>query len=302
MTTMLRSRRQFVTYSAAAGAALTLRQPWSAFGAETARPPLFHISLAQWSLHRALQNGMDNLDFAPFTKKEFGIDAVEYVNQFFKDKANDTNYLREMKQRADDAGVRSLLIMCDGEGDLGDPDESQRSKAIENHFRWIEAAKFLGGHAIRVNAKSSGSYGDQQRLAADGLSRLAEFAAQHGLDVIVENHGGLSSNGKWLSGVMERVNMRNCGTLPDFGNFSEYDRYQGVQDLMPYAAAVSAKSHEFNDAGDEVRTNYYRMMQIVLKAGYHGYVGIEYEGDKHSEVEGIHLTKRLLERIRNAFS
>ena len=260
---------------------------------------LFKISLAQWSLHKALfSKKLDNLDFAKTAKNDYGIDAIEYVNAFFKSKAKDEKYLAELKKRADDLGVKTLLIMIDGEGALGNPNDDARTKAIENHYRWIEAAKALGCHAIRVNAQSKGTFEEQQKLAADGLRRLSEFGAKHEISVIVENHGGLSSNGEWLAGVMKKVDLKNCGTLPDFGNFHRYDRYKGVTELMPYAKAVSAKSHNFDADGNETRTDYKRMMKIVVDAGYHGYVGVEYEGRKLSEPAGIRATKKLLERVR----
>lgn len=264
----------------------------------------FKISLAEWSLHKALfAKKLDNLDFAAYSKEKCGIDAIEYVNQFFKDKATDNRYLDELNKRAGDAGVTQVLIMVDGEGMIGDPDEKKRTQAVENHHKWVEAAKYLGCHSIRVNAASRGSFEEQQKLAADGLARLAAFAGIHGINVIVENHGGLSSNGAWLAGVLKMVDASNCGSLPDFGNFrvsplEMYDRYKGVAELMPYAKAVSAKSHDFNEAGDEIHTDYFKMMKIVLDAGYHGYVGIEYEGSKIGELEGILATKKLLERVR----
>ncbi len=266
--------------------------------------PWFKISLAQWSLHRTLSsNKLDNLDFAKSARDDFGIGAIEYVNSFFKSKAQDKKYLGEMKKRAADHGVKSLLIMVDGEGRLGDPDASARAKAIDNHIRWLDAAKFLGCHAIRVNAASAGEYEEQLALAADGLRRLAEKGAERGLNVIVENHGGLSSNGAWLAAVMKRVAHKRCGTLPDFGNFrvskeQMYDRYKGVTELMPYAKAVSAKSHDFDAEGNEVHTDYVKMLRIVKKADYRGFIGIEYEGGKLSEAEGIRATKKLLERVR----
>ncbi len=266
--------------------------------------PLFKISLAEWSLHRTLfANKLDNLDFAKTAKQEFGIDAIEYVNQFFADKAEVKKYLAELKQRAEDLGVKTLLIMIDREGNLGDPNDEKRKTAVENHYKWVEAAKFLGCHSIRVNAASSGSYEDQVTLAADGLRRLSEFAKPYGLNVLVENHGGLSSNGKWLAEVITKVGLDHCGTLPDFGNFDlgggkSYDRYLGVEELMPFAKAVSAKSGDFDDAGNDTQTDYTKMMKIVLDAGYHGYVGIEYGGGKLDEFEGVRATKRLLERVR----
>ena len=262
---------------------------------------MFKISLAQWSLHKRLygreEPKLDNLDFAA-TARKYDIDAVEYVNQFFKDKARDESYLAEMKKRAADNGVKSILIMCDGEGNLGDPDSAKRKEAVENHYKWLEAAKYLGCHSIRVNAASSGTYDEQMKLAADGLRKLSEHATQYKLNVIVENHGGLSSNGHWLSSVMKDVNLANCGTLPDFGNFYDYDRYQGVKDLMPWAKGVSAKSYDFDEEGNETKIDFERMIKIVIDAGYNGYIDIEYEGSKLNEEEGILATKRLLEKVR----
>ena len=267
---------------------------------------LFKISLAEWSLHRALQSGrIDHLDFCKISKDEFGIMAVEYVNSFFFDKAKDILYLREMKNRAEDLGVKSLLIMCDNLGMLGDPEKNARISAVENHYKWVEAAKFLGCHSIRVNASSDGSYSEQISLAADGLRRLAEFGETFDINIIVENHGGFSSSGEWLALVMMEVNHPRIGTLPDFGNFKIkdedwYDRYKGVKELMPYATAVSAKSHDFDALGNEINTDYYKMMKIVTESGYSGYVGIEYEGNILDEVTGIHATKTLLEKVRDS--
>jgi sugar phosphate isomerase/epimerase len=271
--------------------------------------PLFRISLAEWSFHRALfSSAMSHLDFITRARKDYGLDAVEYVNQFFKDKARDAGYLREMNSRAEGEGVRSLLIMCDGEGDLGDPSASERARAVENHRKWVEAAKTLGCHSVRVNARSNPDlpYEEQEKLAADGLRSLCELADPHGIGVLVENHGGLSSNGAWLSAVMKRVSHPRIGTLPDFGNFrlretpeEWYDRYQGVRELMPFARAVSAKSHDFDENGEETGTDYNKMMRIVLDAGYRGYVGIEYEGERLPEAQGVEKTKALLSRVRD---
>lgn len=302
------SRRQFLQTSALTAAALSV----PGFAAAESKSSIFRISLAQWSLHRALKGGkLDNLDFARETKKEFGIEAVEYVNQFFKDKAQDVPYLTEMKKRAKGEGVESLLIMIDGEGRLGDPDDAKRKQAVENHYKWIDAAQFLGCHAIRVNAASSGTYQEQVKLAADGLRRVTEWGAAHNVSVIVENHGGLSSNGAWLAEVIKTVDHDHCGTLPDFGNFGIdrkkgdwYDRYTGVKELMPFAKAVSAKTYDFDDKRPFVtidsrwdkETDFLKMMKIVLDAGYKGWVGIEYEGQKLDEHTGIRKSKELLER------
>ncbi len=303
------TRRQVLAAGAAIGAA-AMTSPANALTTLGRGEPKFRISLAQWSLHKLIYAGeIDNLDFADEAKK-MGFKAIEYVNGFFKDKAADEDYLSEMNARARDNGLKQLLIMCDGEGNIGDPDDAKRTEAVENHRKWLDVAMVFGCHSIRVNAASAGSFEEQQKLAADGLHRLCTVAEDYELNVIVENHGGLSSNGKWLSGVMKMVDHPLCGTLPDFGNFcfdwskaddpdAWYDRYLGVEEMMPYAKAVSAKSHEFNDEGEEVRTDYHRMMKIVLDAGYKGFVGVEYEGEKHPPREGIMLTKKLLEMIAN---
>jgi len=295
-------RREFLQTAAGFAAGVSL----SSFALEslladndTKGSPLYKISLAEYSLHVMLAKGeLEPLDFADYTRENFDIEAVEYWNGPFADKGGDQEYIGRMKKRAQDAGVKNLLIMIDNEGHLGDPDETRRIQAVENHHKWVEAAKELGCHSIRVNAHSSGSYDEQQTRAADGLRRLSEFAAGHGINVIVENHGGLSSNGKWLSGVMDMVGLANCGTLPDFGNFDKYDRYEGVRELMPYAKAVSAKSHDFDEDGNETQTDYLKMMKIVVDAGYRGYVGIEYEGNELSEPDGVRATQKLLQRVR----
>lgn len=307
---MKTSRRVFLRHAVrTASLALVAGAEWRRLRAAERKLP-FMISLAEWSLHRTLFAGkLDHLDFPRVARQDYGLEAIELVNQFFKDKARDQAYLGEFKKRADGLGVKILLIMVDGEGALGQPDAAQRKQAVENHYKWVEAARFFNCHSIRVNAETEGvgTPEEQAERAADGLRQLALFAAKHGLNVLVENHGGLSSNGAWLAGVIKKVNLPNCGTLPDFGNFriregEEYDRYRGVAELMPFAKAVSAKSHDFDAEGNEIHTDYRRMMKIVLDAGYRGYVGIEYEGTRLSEPEGIRATKALLERIQKETS
>lgn len=270
----------------------------------------FKISLAEWSLHRTLQSGkMTNLDFPVVSKRDFGITNVEYVNQFFMDKAKDKTYLSELKKTCDDNGVTSVLIMCDGEGFMGDADAKLRQQAVENHYKWVEAAKFLGCHSIRVNAYGKGTAEEVADRAAESLSKLTEFGDAHEIGIIVENHGSFSSNGKWLSDVMKAVDKKGCGTLPDFGNFcirwkgddygecaEYYDRYLGVEEMMPFAKGVSAKTYDFDDQGNCVETDYRKMLKIVKKAGYKSYIGIEYEG-KIDEYEGIRKTLALLKKV-----
>ncbi len=324
------SRRQFINKTgltlAGAGAAMALSG--CSTQEVTNMTPKFKVSLAEWSIHRHLfgpnrtnfendtikrrayredldryLNGdLTNLDFAQTARREFDLDAVEYVNVFFFNQARDEKYLTEMKTRADGEGVKSLLIMCDAEGALGDPDPEERTMSIERHHKWVEAAAYLGCHSIRVNAQSTGTWDEQRELAAEGLVRLAEFADPFNINVIVENHGGISSNGKWLASVMETANHPRVGTLPDFGNFTisdteVYDKYMGVEELMPYAKAVSVKSFNFDESGNEPDIDFDRLLKIVVDAGYSGYLGIEYEGDGLSEFEGIRKTIALLNRV-----
>ncbi len=306
MNTRNENRREFLKKVSAL--ALGLGTLHAGATAAFARGDIFEISLAQWSLNPLLFSGkMDNLDFARDAKKN-GIYAVEYVNQFFKDKAEDKAYISEMKNRADGEGVKSVLIMCDGEGKLGAPDKKERLEAVDNHKKWVTAAKKLGCHMIRVNGFSMGTWGEkgdfdeEMKLVADGLRRLCEFADDYEISVTIENHGGNSSNGKWLSGVMKLADHPRAGTLPDFGNFQiikgeSYDSYRGVEELMPYAKGVSVKPRVWDDDTNVSDLDYERMMRIVLDAGYRGYCGIEH-GPRGAEWEGILEVKKNLEAVR----
>jgi len=315
------TRRDLLRVAAAAGSGLALSGAAAASGAPSPAPAAsvapgqdewFRISLAQWSFHRALrrpadEGGFTNLDFPAVAKERCGIDAIEYVNAFFRTRdgggketarGTDFGYLEDLRGACDDAGVESLLIMVDGEGQLADPDDARRRDAVENHFKWVAAAAYLGCHSIRVNAGGKGPRDAQAERAADSLRRIARVSKDYDVSVIVENHGGLSSDGAWLADVMRRADDGFVGTLPDFGNFYDYDRYQGVADLMPFAKAVSAKSYAFGPDGGETKIDYARMLKIVKDAGYGGHVGIEYEGGDADEAAGIAATKALLERVR----
>ena len=299
------SRRQFVRQATTVAAGLSLAPELFASGG--AKKGL-EISLAQWSFHKALfAKKFDNLDFPAKAKKDFGIGAVEYVNQFFKDKAKDSAYLKDLLSRAKDNGVKNHLIMIDGEGGLGELDKKVRMQAVENHYKWVDAAKALECATIRVNAHGVGDAAEVHKAAVEGLSSLGEYARKVGINVIVENHGGHSSHGGWISGVMKDIGKKNIGTLPDFGNFclkrgegysclEEYDRYQGTKEMMPFAKGVSAKAYNFDEQGNCIETDYVKMMQILKAAGFEGYVGIEYEGDGLTEEEGIKKTRDLLLR------
>ncbi len=308
------SRREFLKTSAGASAALGAAALGMPEAAQAQAAPLYKISLAQWSINQSLRNGkMQHLDFAKIAKS-CGIDAIEYVNQFFptyrEKRVMHEAHLKELNQRATDEGVTQVLIMCDGEGALGDPDEKARIAAVENHYRWVEAVKFLGGHSIRVNANSSGTDEEQSKLVADGKHRLCTFADKHGINVIIENHGGNSSNAKWLMQTLKLTNHPRAGTLPDFGNFSlggggraggparSYDSYVGVAEMMPLAKGVSVKPRVWDFNGNQSEIDLARMMRIVVDAGYRGYCGIEY-GPSGRELEGIIDLRKQLEAVRD---
>ncbi|MDO5972338.1 sugar phosphate isomerase/epimerase family protein [Flavivirga aquimarina] len=279
----------------------------------TDAPLFFKMSLAQWSLHRTLYDKkMDHLDFAA-KSRSFGFEGVEYVSGFFKDKAKDMTYLKEMKLRANIEGQQNVLIMIDGEGGLAHFDNEKRLKAIENHYKWVEAAHFLGCHAIRVNLAGGVNKGEAAKASVDSLEQLSEFAKDSNINILVENHGGFSSNGKWMAEVFSQIKNKNCGTLPDFGNFcierskengcvEEYDKYQGMKELLPYAKAVSAKSRNFNEKGEDESIDYYKIMKMVKQSGYKGFIGVEYEGKIMSEDKGIELTRDLLIRVGKQLS
>jgi sugar phosphate isomerase/epimerase len=337
---MTQSRREFLNQLglAAAGMSLSTAFPSPTVASSTAKKFSFDISLAEFSFAGELMSGkMTNMDFPARAKNDFGINVLEYVSMFFNNKHTDQAYLKELKQRCDDLGLKNNLIMVDG-ANIADLDATKRQQAVEAHYAWVDAAKFLGCSSIRVNfgdtSKAiSGAADDPAdeaaKTAADGYHKLLEYAAKSSMNVIVENHFGNSTDIDWLVGILKQVNMPNAGLLPDFGNFcrqrskpetndikgimgtkciQEYDRYEGVKKMMPYAKGISAKTHKFDANGNETETDFRRMFKIIKDAGFKGYVGIEYEGGIMSmynptggylpSTEGIKATKTLLERVR----
>jgi sugar phosphate isomerase/epimerase len=281
-------------------------------------PPGIQYSLAEWSLHRTIRAGkLDHLDF-PARAKDFGISVVEYVNGLFggtkmtfQEAAKNSAYLHELLKRSRDAGVFNHLLMIDEEGPLALPKDKQRLRAIENHRKWFEAAQLLGCRTVRVNLHGKGTPEDKKTASIDSLGRLGEMGKTMDLNVVVENHGSESSKGFWMADVMRQVNRPNVGTLPDFGNFcishpwgttqekckNEYDRYKGVEELLPFAkGAVSAKSYDFDANGEQPLIDYRRLLDIVKASGFKGYIGIEFEGFNQPEEEGIRKTKVLLDK------
>ncbi len=283
---------------------------------EINRKLFFKLSLAQWSLNKGIHSGeFDPYDFAK-TAKELGFSGLEYVNALYSDVMDSRNkqlaikkFIKKSNDAAKRNNIQNLLIMIDSEGDLAAASVRKRNTAIENHKKWIDAASQMGCHSVRVNLYGVEQKSKWMEYSSYSLLRLSEFSKDFNINVIVENHGSLSSNAELLMQVINNVNLKNCGTLPDFGNFcikrvegdlyesecvKEYDRYRGIKEMMPKAFAVSAKSNSFNNKGDEVYTDYLKMLKIVKESGYDGYIGVEYEGTGLSEIEGILATKNLL--------
>ncbi|MDX9726339.1 MAG: TIM barrel protein [Bacteroidales bacterium] len=311
----MKTRRDFFKHSLlAAGAVMT----GASFRLTENTDPDIQISLAEWSFNRALYGGkMDHLDFPGIAKNDFGISAVEYVNGFFggkkmnfKEAAKDTVYLNELLKRSRDAGVFNHLLMVDDEGPLSSTVDKERLESVENHKKWIEAAKTLGCLTVRVNLHGEGSSDDRKKASVDTMGRLGEFASTMNINVVVENHGSYTSNAEWLADVMKQVNMDNVGTLPDFGNWcishpwgtiqegceEMYDIYKGLQLLLPFAKGVSAKTYDFDANGEQPKLDYKRLLGIVKDSGFKGYIGIEFEGTGQPEEQGVKKTMDLLKK------
>lgn len=312
---MAQSRRTFIRQSLLGAGTFMVA---SAFRSTDLADPAIQISLAEWSFHRAIQEGkLDHLDFPAKVKKEFGISAVEYVNGFFggtkmdfREAAKNKTYLDEMLRRSRDAGVFNHLLMVDDEGPLSSPDQKELLASVENHKKWIEAARALGCLTVRVNLHGEGDPEDRKKASVESLSRLGEFAGPMNINVVVENHGSVTSNAGWLVDVMKQVNRANVGTLPDFGNFcishpwgtiqegcdDQYDIYIGVEQLLPFAKGVSAKTYDFDGNGLQPLMDYKRLIGLVRASGFKGYIGIEYEGINQPEDEGVRNTQALLKK------
>jgi sugar phosphate isomerase/epimerase len=272
----------------------------------------YKISLAEWSLHPSIYGDLwtsmdwvelhetirnnepaakkvyqNHLNFPKIAREQYGLDAVEYVNNFFLGKAEDTQYLTELKNRADDAGVKSLLIMCGNEGDVVNPKPELREKAIQNHVKWIKAAKFLGCHSIRVNTKGhKGREEEDQKIAADSVFKLAEIGDNFDINILLEPHGGISGQGEWLLGVVKQANHPRVGILNDFANIDPHpDYYKWLKEMMPYSKAINARTADYTQKKDGVEFDFERVLRIIVDSGYIGYIGIESKADQIANIK-----------------
>ena len=280
---------------------------------QTEKELFFKLSLAQWSLHRYVKDEKKSPFHFASQAKEMGFEGLEYVSQLYTDEIEELGFdvvIDSLNNISKKESMQNILIMVDDEGDLADPDENKRNQAVENHKKWVDAAAKLGCHSIRVNTFGTNDPEIWKTTVVDGLKKLSEYAATKNINILCENHGWLSSNPVALMAAIKAVNMKNCGTLPDFGNWCVKrtdinekwgdcaevypDKYQGTKMMMPAAMAVSAKSYNFDEGGNETTIDFVKMLQIVKDAGYTGFVGVEYEGDLLDENEGIKATKDLL--------
>ena len=307
----MNQRRNFIKKSVLAGSLGLIPEAYSLdFFKTTASKP--KISLAQWSINRTIrEKKLKAEDFADISKNTYGIEAIEFVSGLFPGKEKDAEFWKEMNRRSEDLGVTNLLIMIDDEGDLGSSSDFERQEAVENHFKWVDHAKTLNCHSIRVNAFGNGDATMVKDALVNGMGALAEYGSKSGINILIENHGLHSSNAPLIVDVIKQVNSPYLGTLPDFGNWctsakwgstqgecdENYDHYKGVTEFLPYAKGVSAKSYNFDQDGNQINLDYSRFLKIVKDSNYQGYIGIEYEGMNLSEHEGILATKKLIERI-----
>ncbi|WP_417443130.1 sugar phosphate isomerase/epimerase family protein [Joostella sp.] len=331
-------RRKFITNSSKAGLAISFLGMYACKETSSEKKelkqntpvfePFFKLSLAQWSLHKMIrEEKLNPMDFAK-KAKELGFEGLEYVNQLYNkeiEKRGNNNkaiisLAEDLKKISDKEGMLNQIMMVDLQGEenlLSTADEKLRKQAVENHKIWIDATAILECHSMRINLFGSNDEKIWKEKSVASLNELSEYASEKNVNVIVENHGALSSNGALMAEVMKTVNRDNCGTLPDFGNFcvrreddklwdapciDQYDIYKGVEELMPFAKGISAKTFNFDENGDETTIDFYRMMKIIKDAGFKGFVGVEYEGDTLSEEKGIIASKALLLKVAKKLS
>jgi len=271
----------------------------------------FKVSIAPWSLTRKPygENDPDGIHFLdyPLVARELGFEAIEHDNLHYPGDLPNDKHLAKMKQRTEEAGVTNTLILCGALGDIADSRKSRRKKANFNYERWIEAAQFLGCHQVRVVCSDhiDIDWDEKMKLTVEAVSKLADFAQGHSIELLIENHNGYTSNPNWLVEMIQKVNRPNCGIL---GDFTEWrieqnpdvlypDPYKGYEILAPYVKSVGAKSTTFDVLGNELVTDYPRMFEILNKVGYQGYIAVEYFGNDLPRRKGTTMTKELVERI-----
>lgn len=291
-------RRDILKMGLATGAAISLSRWSNAATFPRRQEPWLKMAVQQYSFNQQLRSGeLKLVDFPETVVEGTGIKALEYFNGHIEDKVGDEKYFKQLRKRCDDLGAINTLMLCRSKPALDSPKQKIREKAIEGYRPWLTATKILGGQFIRVDTRHKGDAEEQKKYAIAGLRALCEVAKEYEIGILVENHGNHSGNGKWLADVMKQVNLENCGTLPDFQNFKDYDPYQGVAEMMPWAKVLCAKSKSFDNDGNEQNVEFRKMLRIAKDAGFRGYIGIEFEGHDIPPIKGINATKALIEKI-----
>ncbi|MEM8668985.1 MAG: TIM barrel protein [Planctomycetota bacterium] len=289
------SRRSMIRATTAGTVSLTLA-PF-AFAETAPRQDRFQIGIQQYTFHRWLNSGkLKHLDYPALAKEKLGITHIEYWNRPFGGRHTDKKFVGVLAERTTGEGMKNVLILVDGKHQLDSPDESERKKSIDEHKAWVDCAHQLGCDAIRVNCRSGGDRAENIRNAAAGMKPLCDYAKDASVKIVIEPHGGNSSDPEWLMGAMSAISHPNAGLLPDFNNFGRYNRYEGVKKCLPMAPAVCAKALAFDDKGNEKNTDFYRMLKIVYDSDYSGVITIEFEGRDLDPIEGSLKTKQLIEK------
>jgi sugar phosphate isomerase/epimerase len=312
------TRRGFMKKSSAAAMSLAASAVGLSQHAAAQKKRSYGISLAAWSLHRTIGEGPGKramLDMPQMAREEWDFDAIELVNNMLL--TWEKPYFDRLIKNAADQNVKILLIMVDGQGRIGGDTEEKRAEAVKKHSFWIDVAGDMGCHSIRMNwsgaARNVAEKPEELKAfigrSVPGIRTLCDYGDKKNINVTIENHGGASSVPSALKKLIAAVDHERFGTLPDFGGFSrnddrsfKIDIYDAIDLLMTDAKAVSAKCYDFDDqTGLETTLDYPRLIEIVAdKHDYTGYIGVEYEGRRQGEFDGIRACNELLKKLRTA--
>ena len=299
----IQTRRLFLQSMALGSMAVSVGVDLSA--KNKSNPNRFQIGIQEYTFNRLLRSGkLKHLNYPSMVKKELGIEHVEYWSRPFEGKHTDKKFVRELLRRTKGEGISNVLILVDEKHELDHEKKSERDLSVDLHKGWIDCAAQLGCDAIRVNCRMGGDPKDNLKRAVDGVGRLCEYAKGTPVKVVIEPHGRNSQNPDWLLAVMKELDHSHAGILPDFNNFGSYDRYSAVEKTLPYAPAVCAKALKFDDEGNEIHTDYFKMLKIVHDSEFSGVISIEFEGHGVDPIVGSRMTKKLilegLKRARNS--
>ncbi|MDP9380017.1 MAG: sugar phosphate isomerase/epimerase [Chloroflexota bacterium] len=257
------------------------------------------LAVSSWSLRSHINNepswtgrpvgarDFPVYEFPRYVKETFGVDAVEVCEIHIP--RPDAARLDQLKESLQSSDVRVVNVPIDV-GDISQPDATKREHDLKLIEFWLDVAAYLGSPAARVNSGSG-----NLESAIESYQRLARYGEQVGVRLVLENHGGLSADLGNIQRMLESV-PSNFGTSPDFGNFPEEKRYDGLALMVPRAAVVHAKTYDFNAAGEFHNFDFARCLSIVRDSGFDGYLSVEFEG-KGDQPQGVRQTIDLIRRL-----